>query len=76
MKNQIQTDFLRKLNSNSKLAFWLSYGQSLFGDWRYITERLKSYERVTADDVRRVAQKYFTARNRTVATLVKTPGSS
>jgi predicted Zn-dependent peptidase len=76
VKNQIQTDFLRKLNSNSKLAFWLSYGQSLFGDWRYITERLKSYERVTADDVRRVAQKYFTARNRTVATLVKTPESS
>lgn len=76
VKNQIQTDFLRKLNSNSKLAFWLSYGQSLFGDWRYITERLKSYERVTADDIRRVAQKYFTARNRTVATLVKTPESS
>jgi predicted Zn-dependent peptidase len=76
VKNQIQTDFLRKLNSNSKLAFWLSYGQSLFGDWRYIPERLKSYERVTAGDIRRVAQKYFTARNRTVATLVKTPESS
>jgi predicted Zn-dependent peptidase len=76
VKNQIQTDFLRKLNSNSKLAYWLSYGQILFGDWRYITERLKSYEKVTADDVRRVAQKYFTPRNRTVATLVKTPEPS
>ena len=76
MKNQIQTDFLRKLNSNSKLAFWLSYGQSLFGDWRTLTERLKSYEKVTAEDVRRVANKYFTAHNRTVATLVRTPESS
>jgi predicted Zn-dependent peptidase len=75
VKNQIQTDFLRKLNSNSKLAYWLSYGQTLFGDWRYFTERLASYEKVSAGDVRRVAQKYFTARNRTVATLVKSSAS-
>jgi len=75
VKNQIQTDFLRKLNSNSKLAYWLSYGQSLWGNWRYITERLKSYEKVTPEDVRRVAEKYFISRNRTVATLVKTPES-
>jgi len=73
--NQIQTGFLRKLNSNSKLAYWLSYGQSLFGDWRFIIDRLKSYEQVTAEDIRRVAQKYFTAQNRTVATLVKAPES-
>jgi len=71
VKNQIQTDFLRKLNSNSKLAYWLSYGQTLFGDWQYVTERLQSFEKVTAEDIRRVAQKYFTSRNRTVATLVK-----
>ncbi len=71
IKNQIQTDFLRKLDSNSRLAFWLSYGQSLFGDWRYILERIKSYDKVTAEDVRRVARKYFTPRNRTVATLVR-----
>ena len=73
IKNQIQTDFLRQLNSNSKLAYWLSYGQVLFGDWRYIQKRLDALERVTADDVKRVAQKYFASRNRTVATLVETP---
>ena len=75
VKNQIQTGFLRTLNSNSKLAYWLSYGQCLFGDWRYFTDRLQSYEKVTAEDVRRVAQKYFVARNRTVATLTKAPES-
>ncbi len=75
VKNQIQTEILRKLNSNSKLAYWLSYGQCLFGDWRYFTDRLQSYERVTAEDVRRVAQKYFVARNRTVATLAKASAS-
>ncbi len=75
VQNQIQTDFLRKLNSNSKLAYWLSYGQSLWGNWRYFTERLKSYEKVSAEDIRRVAQKYFTSRNRTVGTLVKSAAS-
>ncbi|HYB21102.1 MAG TPA: pitrilysin family protein [Thermodesulfobacteriota bacterium] len=75
IKNQIQTEFLRKLDSNARLAYWLSYGQSLFGDWRYILERMKSCDKVTADDVRRIARKYFTARNRTVATLVKSTDS-
>lgn len=71
IKNQIQTSFLRKLDSNSSLAYWLSYGQSLFGSWRYVTDRIQAYEKVTPEDVRRVAQKYFIPRNRTVATLVK-----
>jgi predicted Zn-dependent peptidase len=71
IKNQIQTSFLRKLDSNSSLAYWLSYGQSLFGDWRYTTDRIKAYEKVTAEDVRRVARKYFITKNRTVAILVK-----
>jgi predicted Zn-dependent peptidase len=71
IKNQIQTSFLRKLDSNSSLAYWLSYGQSLFGDWRYTTDRIKAYEKVTAEDVRRVARKYFIPKNRTVAILVK-----
>jgi len=71
IKNQIETSFLRKLDSNSTLAYWLSYGQSLFGDWRYLTDRIKAYEKVTAEDVRRVARKYFTPKNRTVAILVK-----
>jgi predicted Zn-dependent peptidase len=71
IKNQMQTAFLRQLNSNAKLAYWLSYGQSLFGDWRYLTRRLEAYDQVTAEDIRRVAEKYLISRNRTVATLVR-----
>jgi predicted Zn-dependent peptidase len=70
VKKEIQTRFLRTLNSNSRLAYWLSYGQCLFGDWRFMEKRLQAIERVTAEDVRRVAQKYFRPKNRTVATLV------
>jgi predicted Zn-dependent peptidase len=75
IKNQIQTSFLRKLDSNSSLAYWLSYAQSLFGDWRYVTDRIKAYEKVTAEDVRRVARKYFIPKNRTVAILSKPSAS-
>lgn len=71
IRNQIRADFLRKLNSNSRLAYWLSYGQSLFGDWRYFGQRLEAYERVTAEDIRRVARKYLVSKNRTVAILAK-----
>lgn len=71
VKNELQTNFLRKLNSNSSLAYWLSYGESLFGDFRYMEERLQALEKVSAEDIRRVARRYFTAANRTVATLVQ-----
>ncbi len=71
VKNQIQTHFLRTLDSNSRLAHWLSYGQVLFGDWRSVLERMKAYDKVSAEDVLRVSRKTFTDRNRTVATLVR-----
>lgn len=69
VKNQIQTNFLRKLDSNYQLAYWLSYGQSLLGNWRTLIEQREACQKVTSDDVRRVARKVFRERNRTVATL-------
>lgn len=74
VRNQMQAHFLRQLSSNSRLAYWLSYGQALFGDWRFIVRRLEAYEKVTAAEVRRVAGQYFIPRHRTVATLVRDPG--
>ncbi len=71
IQNQIQADFLRQLSSNSKLAYWLSYYQSLFGDWRYLTQRLAAYEKVTPAEIQRVARQYFQERNRTVGVLIK-----
>ncbi len=75
VKNQIQTELLRSLDSNSRLAFFLSYGESVFGNWKYILERMKAIERITPEQVRRVSRKYFLSRNRTVATLVKSTGA-
>ncbi|HSR09859.1 MAG TPA: pitrilysin family protein, partial [Thermodesulfobacteriota bacterium] len=73
VKNQIQTELLRNLGSNASLSHWLSYGECVFGDWKYILERMKSMDKVTAEDVLRVSRKYFSPGNRTVAALVSKP---
>jgi predicted Zn-dependent peptidase len=45
------------------------------GDWRYLNEWSDRTVAVTAEDVRRVAKKYFTRENRTVATYLRKAGT-
>ncbi len=70
-KNQLKADFLRGLKSNSGLASTLSYYEVITGDYRYITNHIQYIEKITARDIMRVANKYLTRENRTVAELVK-----
>lgn len=62
---------IRSLRSNSGLAGQLAYFQAVAGDWRYVLKNRDAIAKVTGDDVMRVAQTYFTKKNRTVATLVQ-----
>lgn len=76
VRNQIQAGNVRRLQSNLGLAFQLAESTTLTGDWREtfrISERLGA---VTAEDVRRVTERYFTPGNRTVATLRRAEESS
>ena len=41
-----------------------------FGDYRRLYDAPKLYEKVSSEDIKRVAAKYFTARNRTVGYLL------
>ncbi|GMT42825.1 MAG: peptidase M16 [bacterium] len=68
--NNMEADHIRKLRSNSGLAYYLSYYQVISGDWRYMTRYLDEIRKVTPDDVTAAARKYFVKSNRTVATLV------
>ena len=70
VKNQISADFIRSLNSNLGLANLLSYFEAITGSYQYITDHIKVIERVTSEDIVRVAKKYLTPDNRTVAKLV------
>jgi len=71
IRNQLEAGEFRRLTSNLGLALQLAASTSAFGDWRTtfgFTERLAEVE---ADDVRRVARRFFTSEKRTVATVVR-----
>lgn len=70
IKNQIKANFIRSLDSNEGLANMLSYFEILLGDYKYITNHIKIIDKITADDIMRVAKKYLTKENRTIVTLV------
>ena len=71
IRNQLEASEVRRLTSNLGLALQLSGSASAFGDWRTtfdFTDRLKAVE---PEDVRRVAQRFFTRETRTVAALAR-----
>ena len=67
VKNQIDADLVYSLQSNSGLASKLSYYQSLTGDWTYLYDLQDRVHKITADDVKRVAKKYFVATGQVTA---------
>lgn len=71
VKNQLDANFIRGLSSNTGTAFGLATVTALTGDWRYGLQNIENCKKVTAADVMKVANKYFTKSNRTVVTLVK-----
>jgi predicted Zn-dependent peptidase len=75
-KTRSRADLIRQLDSNSGLAAQLTFYEVVTGDWRNLFQELDKIEKVTADDVQRVAQTYFTTKNRTVGTIETTSGAS
>jgi len=69
--NQIDAGLVRSLRSNSGMASRLAYFQAITNNWQDTFKRRDRIAKVTPDDIRRVAAKYFVKSNRTVATLVK-----
>jgi predicted Zn-dependent peptidase len=67
VKTKLRADLIRKLDSNSGLAGELSTYAVNFGDWRKLFTELDEYNKVTAEDVQRVAQTYLLEKTRTVA---------
>jgi predicted Zn-dependent peptidase len=69
VRNRLLTDQLRQLRSNSGLARLLTSYQSLAGDWRYVSNYQREIEQLTVEDIKLVANTYFTESNRTVVVL-------
>jgi zinc protease len=69
-KNQILAGFYRQLKTIEGRANLLGSYEVFYGGYNRMFTADKETEAVTASDVQRVARQYFTAKNRTVATLV------
>jgi predicted Zn-dependent peptidase len=71
VRNQLDANYIRGMRSNIGMAFQLSGFTALTGNWHYIKSHYEDRKAVTKDDIMRVANKYFSADNRTVAYIVK-----
>jgi zinc protease len=69
-KNQLLTQHYGSLKTIAGRAQMLGNYEVISGDYTKTFTIDKDYEAVTAADIQRVAKKYFTEKNRTVATLI------
>ena len=74
VRNQVEAGAIRRIDSNLGVAFQLADSESLTGDWRHTFRSAARLQRVSAEDVRRVAADYLTEQNRTVAVLKRETG--
>jgi predicted Zn-dependent peptidase len=70
VKTRTRAGLIRQLDSNSGLAQLLASYHANYGNWRKLFTGIDEIDRVTAEDVQRVAREYFTPENRTIAVSV------
>jgi predicted Zn-dependent peptidase len=78
VKNIVRGRVARIMGSNQQLAALLPEYYASYGDWRKMFTTIVELNRLTGEDLQRVAAQYFTPANRTVAyiTNVAPPGMS
>ena len=75
-RTRAKADLLRQARSNFGLAVQLGMYHSWYGDWREFFRDLDRIEKVTKEDIMRVANKTLTATNRTIGMIVtEEPGA-
>ena len=75
IKTRAKANLIRGLAENSGLAQQLAFYQTRYGDWRELFSSVDRIEKVTKEDIRRVANETFNDTNRTVGVIETTSGS-
>jgi predicted Zn-dependent peptidase len=75
VKTRAKANLIRGLADNAGLAFQLAIYQLRYGDWRELFRSVDRIDKVTKEDIRRVANKSFLPTNRTVGRIETIPGS-
>lgn len=69
-KNILLVNFYARLKTIAGKANTIGTYEVFFGDYKKLLSAPDDFAKVTVEDVKKIAQKYFTSRNRTVITLV------
>lgn len=72
VKSKVKAQLIRQLDSNGGMALRLAENQTIFGDWRELFRQVDSIDRVSAGDIRRIANALFTPANRTIGMIEST----
>lgn len=76
VKTKARAAVIRRLDNNAGLASLLAQNYAAYGDWRKLFTSLDDLEKVTPEDVQRVAREYFDPASRTTAYIVPPPKSA
>ena len=71
IKTRAKAGLLRSLSGNEGLAEAFAGEQTSYGDWRELFHEIERIDKVTPQDIRRVANATFVETNRTVGTIEK-----
>jgi predicted Zn-dependent peptidase len=69
VKARAKAGLVAAIDSNMGMADMLASYQNLRGDWRYLFRELDEIDKVTSEDIQRVAKKTFVRSNRTVGMI-------
>jgi predicted Zn-dependent peptidase len=75
VKTRAKANLIRGLANNAGLAFQLGIYQLRYGDWRELFRSVDRIDKVSKEDIRRVANKTFLPSNRSVGIIETIPGS-
>ena len=70
VKTRAKANLIRGLDSNQGLAGQLATYQALYGDWRELFRSVDKIDKVTKEDIQRVARATLVPTNRTVGMIV------
>ncbi|MCX6620626.1 MAG: insulinase family protein, partial [Acidobacteria bacterium] len=73
VKTKIRAGIIRQLDSNSGMAQELVNYYVTYGDWRKLFTQMDEINKVTAEDVQRVARQYFVEKTKTVGYNAQPP---
>ncbi len=76
VKTRAKANLIRGLQSNAGIARQLATYQVQYGDWRELFRSVEKIDKVTKEDILRVARESFVPRNRTVAMIVNEKDAS